>query len=527
MPSRNTAWRLSALLAGIDAPARGGLAPDLVITGITSDSRQVQPGDLFLAVQGHTQHGRTFIPQAIHAGAAAILSDDEDSSPLLAAVLASQRADSPQVPVLTIPQISHRVGLLASRFFHHPSQALTTIGITGTDGKTSVAHFIAQALSQPNTPCGLIGTLGYGVFGATQPATHTTPDAITLQRQLAALRDRGVTAVAMEVSSHALDQRRVVGVDFTVAVLTHLSRDHLDYHGTVEAYAAAKRRLFLDHHPRFAVLNRDDAFGQQRLVELTASSFQITTVAYGLRSPPAHATYRAAYEVWAESVTAHPAGLDIHVHSPWGEGTLSVGLLGAFNAYNLLAALSTLLILGIPFTDAIQRLQVTAPVPGRMERFGAAGQPLVVVDYAHTPNALAQALMALRAHVRGRLFCVFGCGGDRDVGKRPLMGQAAARYADQIILTDDNPRTEAPDAIVHAIQQGIHQPDRVAVIQPRAHAIQAAIAHAGPEDAVLIAGKGHENYQIIGLEKHPFSDRDEVCRALSERITSRSSVCLF
>ena len=318
----------------------------------------------------------------------------------------------------------------------------------------------------------------------------------------------------MEVSSHALDQGRVSGVQFAVAVLTQLSRDHLDYHGTAEAYAAAKRRLFFDHQPGWAVLNLDDAFGRGIAADWPDRS---RLVGYGLGARPE----RLERFVWGENLELSPAGLRLRVRSSWGDGELRAGLLGRFNAHNLLATLATLLALELPLAEALARVGRSATAPGRMERLGGGpGEPLAVIDYAHTPHALEQALIALREHGGGRLWCVFGCGGDRDAGKRPLMGAAVERLADRMIVTDDNPRTEEPERIVAGILAGMRQPAAATVIRDRRAAILRALAEAEAGDIVLIAGKGHEDYQIIGAERFPFSDRAVVLDGLSAKTTT-------
>jgi UDP-N-acetylmuramoyl-L-alanyl-D-glutamate--2,6-diaminopimelate ligase len=368
-----------------------------------------------------------------------------------------------------------------------------------------VTQFAAQALDRAGSRCGVLGTLGYGLYGELRPGTHTTPDPIRLQGALAELRDQGARVVAMEASSHALYQGRSHGTDFHVAVLTNLSRDHLDYHGSVQAYASAKRRLFETPGLRHAVLNLDDAFGrglQQRL----AAGVQV--LGYSL-SPQTKAPIEALV---ATRLELRPGGLRIGVDTPWGRGELSTSLLGRFNAANLLAALGVLLALDMPLDEALARLGHTRVVAGRMEPFGGGDRPLVVVDYAHTPAALEQVLTALRAHCPGRLWCVFGCGGERDTGKRPLMGRTAQRHSNGVIVTDDNPRGEDPEAIVRDILAGMDAP--VAVILDRGEAIRQAITSARAGDVVLVAGKGHEQLQLVADGRLPFSDRQCVSEAL-------------
>ena len=490
--NRAVPFALGRLLAGFaEVPAQWA---DLPVSGLSADSRTVQAGDLFFARRGGQRHGLEFLDAARAARAAAVIWEPPDDGWL--------PAGDGGLPLLAAPELGRNLGLIASRFYGEPSRRLAVVGITGTDGKTSCAHFIAQALSNAATgPCGLLGTLGGGVYGQTEPSLHTTPDPLAVQRWLGGLAAAGRRYAAMEVSSHALDQGRVNGVAFAVAALTHLSRDHLDYHGTVEAYAAAKRRLFVDHQPGWAVLNYDDAFGRHLTTEAQGCA---PIIVYGLGERP----QRLERFVWGERLELTPAGLRMQVRSSWGDGELSTRLSGRFNASNLLVALATLLALEMPLPEALARLAETTPAPGRMERIGGGpDQPLAVIDYAHTPHALEQALTALRTQGGGKLWCVFGCGGDRDAGKRPLMGAIAERLADRVIVTDDNPRTENPDQIVAAIRAGMRRPDAGIVIRDRRQAIGQALAEAGGGDIVLIAGKGHEDYQIIGAERWPFSDR--------------------
>jgi UDP-N-acetylmuramoyl-L-alanyl-D-glutamate--2,6-diaminopimelate ligase len=478
----------------------------LLVSGLATDSRQVRSGDLFLACQGLHVHALAHAAQAVQRGAVAVLWEPGADTSLQAL------ADHLSVPALAVPGLGQKLGQIADRFYAHPSRAMHVIGVTGTDGKTSVTHFIAQALSGEGESCGLLGTLGYGVWGRLQPPTHTTPDAVRLQAEFARLRDAGVHRVAMEVSSHALHQRRTDGTRFATAVLTHLSRDHLDYHGSVEAYAEAKRRLFFSAGLETAVLNVADAFGR-RLAEQLGANIQI--IAYGR---PEH-RYASAAAQWIHlaSVTPRPEGIAMQLESSWGRAELQVSLLGAFNADNLMAALGALLACGLSLDAAVNRLAALKTVPGRMELFAQPGMPRVVVDYAHTPHALETVLQALRPHCLGELICLFGAGGDRDPGKRPHMGAVAERYADRVVLTSDNPRSESPDAILEQIAAGFAQPQRARRIPDRGQAIDELIATAAPDDLLLVAGKGHETYQQIGAQRLPFSDRARVLQALQRR----------
>lgn len=492
MPPR----RLQALLSGLtDAPV-----PDMEISGITADSRRVRPGYLFLAQPGGSRHGLDFVPEAAVRGAAAVVwdGDPEDA-----------RAEAVSVPALRVADLTHRVGEIAARFYGRPARSLFTAGITGTDGKTSCAHILAQALGFTGGRCGYMGTLGYGMLNDLAPAAHTTPAAVELQDWLARLTAADADAVALEVSSHALAQGRVDGIEFDVAVLTNIGRDHLDYHGSAAAYAAAKRRLFDMPGLKTAVLNADDAHGRAWLETLPEG---VEPVAYGLDTDAVPAGVR---RLIAHDVLTQPHGLSLEVTGDWGELRLHSRLLGRFNAYNLLAALAVLLLRDIEPAEAVAALDRVQTVPGRMELVdGGPGRPMVMVDYAHTPGALEQALRAAATHGRGRLICVFGCGGERDRGKRPLMGMVAARYADAIWITDDNPRGEDPRTIVADILAGLPAAAPVIVEHDRAGAIAEAIAAAAPGDAVLIAGKGHETYQLVDGQRRPFDDRAAARRAL-------------
>ena len=474
--------------------------PELSVSGVEMDSRRVVSGQLFLACRGRTHHGLAYLQQAMERGAAAVA---WEPSP-------EQSAPAARIPAIAVEQLSSRAGEIAARYWGHPSSRLFTVGITGTDGKTSTAHLVAQALERLGERCAYIGTLGVGRIGELDAATHTTPDPVALQRVLALWLAQGARAASMEVSSHALDQERVSGVEFDVAVLTNLGRDHLDYHGDLAHYAAAKHRLFLRPELSAVVINRDDAYGRAWAHEIEHGP---ECVLYGLD----HGPLPSERHVLGCDLHLHADGLDFDVVSSWGRQRLNSRLLGRFNAYNLLAALAVLLVKGVELPQAVKALSQATTVPGRIEGFrGPAAAPLVVVDYAHTPQALEQVLGALRAHARGKLYCVFGCGGDRDRGKRPLMGAAAAQQSDVIIITDDNPRSEPPEAIVAEIRQGIPAERPVRVIHDRAAAITTAVREAGADDVVLVAGKGHENYQIYGKEVRDFSDRDFVSVLVAE-----------
>jgi UDP-N-acetylmuramoyl-L-alanyl-D-glutamate--2,6-diaminopimelate ligase len=488
---------LRALLAGsaVAVPA------DVAIVDLTLDSRHVQFGGAFIALPGTRTHGIGFAAQAVNAGARAILWEPT------AGVVAPRVPDS--VLLLAVPNLTAVLGTIADRFFNSPSQAVRTVGVTGTNGKTTTAHVIATASQLLGTATAYAGTIGFGRVDALQSVTHTTPDSITVHRQLAELREAGVRCLAMEVSSHALDQHRVDGVRFDTAVFTNLTRDHLDYHGSFESYAAAKAKLFSWPQLKHAVINADDQFGRTLLGSSTPTA-DLTSYS---RSPAVSDPRRR--HLFATRAVAGATGLDITVDGSWGVATLHSRFIGDFNVENLLAALGTLLGWNVPFHDALAALERCSPPPGRMETLVATGKPLAIVDYAHTPDALEKLLGAARRHTTGKLICIFGCGGDRDPGKRPIMAAAAERLADVTIVTDDNPRTEDGDAIVADIVKGFAAPARALIERDRAKAIAQGIALGKPGDVVVIAGKGHEDYQIVGAERRRFSDR-EVARAALE-----------
>jgi UDP-N-acetylmuramoyl-L-alanyl-D-glutamate--2,6-diaminopimelate ligase len=480
---------------------------DVVVNDVTLDSRAVVPGGLFLACKGRTHHGLKFAEQAVALGARAILYEDSPD--------ASAPRSGAGLFVAAVPQLSQRASGIADRFFGAPSQALRMAAITGTNGKTTCAWLLAQALQFCGRPSAYMGTLGFGRPPALVATEHTTSDAVTVQRHLAALRSTGAECVSMEVSSHAIDQDRVAAVRFDTAAFTNLTRDHLDYHGTMDAYGAAKARLFTWPSLVNRVINVDDPFGQQLATQLSSARLIVTT----RQGEVPVSGQRHSHFVRAVRVTPDPAGLVIGVDTSWGPGELTVRLIGEFNVDNVLTVLAVLLAWDIPFAQAVRALEQCRAANGRMEMFGGRGStPLAIVDYAHTPDALAKALGAARLHCRGQLRVVFGCGGDRDAGKRPLMGRIAAELADDIIVTDDNPRTEDPKRIVSDIVAGITRKAPTVVEHDRALAIRMALQRSVPDDVVLVAGKGHENYQIYGTERRPFLDQAVVAEALEKRL---------
>lgn len=472
---------------------------DVAVSGLVMDSRAVARGDLFVACRGQQHDARTYIEQAVGSGAAAVLAERGERW--------QQSHQLQGVPVVVVDELAAQLSAIAGRFYAQPSQRLKLLGVTGTNGKTSCTHLLVQLLNQLGQRCGLIGTLGTGVDLQIEAGINTTPDALSIQRLLAQWSEQQIRYAAMEVSSHGLSQQRVAALQFDSAIFTNLSRDHLDYHGSMQAYADSKAQLFMQPGLSRAVLNADDPFSQQLLARLPAG---VRALTYSVQTPSA--------DIWVRDLRCSRAGIAAQLHSIWGSAELYCPLWGAFNLGNLLAVIAVLAEQGFALEAIVSALATLQAVPGRMERIrvdGMAGDIDVLVDYAHTPDALEKALQAMRAHVPGRLWLVFGCGGDRDRGKRPMMGEIAERLADQVILTSDNPRSEQPAAIVADIQAGATK--SMSVELDRAQAIALAIAQAKPGDSVLIAGKGHEDYQLLAGRKLPFSDSAQARLALRAR----------
>lgn len=468
-------------------------APALRLTGMGLDNRNIKPGDAFVAVKGQSGHGLDYARAAVGAGAVAVIHDGLQAVPEL------------DVPAIEVTGLGGKLGELASRFYAAPSEQMTIAGVTGTNGKTSVAHFLAQSWQRVYGNAGMVGTLGYGPLGHLQSGDRTTPDTLRLQQVLADCVKSGIEHLAMEVSSHALQQQRCQTVQFDAAIFTNLSRDHLDYHADMAGYAAAKRLLFTDYAPSFAIINHDDAYGRKWFGELNGG---MQMLSFGLQK---------GAELRAKIRSVDINGMNIRITGPWGSEQVHTCLLGAFNASNLLAAAGTLVLLGMPWNLVLHQLELMQPVPGRMMRLGGQpGQPVVVVDYAHTPDALESALHAVRAHLDGKLVCVFGCGGNRDQGKRPQMGRAAELLADDVFVTSDNPRNESASKIIEDVVAGFERPGNATIEPDRAAAIQRAIANCKAGDVVLVAGKGHEVWQEIGGQKIPFSDESVIRHALGD-----------
>ncbi len=471
--------------------------PEAEVCGLTLDSRKVKPGYIFVAVEGRFDHGLAYAEAAVDRGAVAILCD-ADFDQYCQQILSSLMTKVMCVPV---KNLQRKLAEIAARYYSYPEAEMSVIGVTGTDGKTSVSHFVAQAMYAQDRPSAVIGTLGNGIINQLEEATHTTPDVISVHEMLSSFYQQGVRSVAMEVSSHGLDQGRVEAVGFDIAILTNLSRDHLDYHGDIAAYRQAKKKLFTESASHCQVLNIDDGFGEELFEELKNSR---PIWLYGKNKQKAE---QSKYYACAENIETHAHGTGFKLHSSAGNAEVELALIGEFNVYNALACCCVLLQSGLELKEVVRRLEKLHTVAGRMELVSRPGKAAVVVDYAHTPEALSQALVNVRKHATGKLICVFGCGGDRDTGKRPLMAEAAEKLADAVIVTNDNPRNEKPELIIEDITKGFNDMSKVVIEPERTRAIKQAIGMATEDDLVLIAGKGHEEYQLIGNQKIPFSDR--------------------
>ena len=510
---------LSTLLSAYLDQQQLAAIENITITGMNLDSRAIQTDMLFVALQGGQTHGLRFAKKAEQLGAAAVIWESSIEN--------ETNIELPKlgIPLIAIEHLSNHLGNIAANYFNHPSRDLNMVGITGTDGKTSVSHFIAQSLNSEFTDtCRVIGTLGIGSPDKLQTATHTTPDVISVHSLLQQQKVSQARSVAMEVSSHALDQGRVNAVNFNTAVLTNLTRDHLDYHHTVEAYAAAKEKLFYWQGLDNIVVNIDDAMGL-RLAKDRANS-EMRVIAYGL-NPPSDLP-KGVELILAKQASFDHRGIIANIVTPIGESVLTAPILGRFNLSNLLAVLGVMMSMDYSLDKALAQIKSVMTVAGRMQRIQAPllsastssshqqDSRLLVVDYAHTPGALEQALLALREHTQQRLICVFGCGGNRDTGKRALMAKKAEALADEVIVTDDNPRNEDASKIFRDIKQGFKKLEKVVFEHDRNTAIRLAVKRAQAGDVVLIAGKGHETVQIVGNQKIAFDDREVAKIALQE-----------
>lgn len=498
-----------SLLNTPEAALQALAAQGVLATGVADDSRAVQPGDIFLAYPGDLSDGRRYIADAIARGAAAVLWERSPTSGGEAFVW----QDAWRVPNFAADRLRAMSGSLAHKVYGCPSERLSLIAITGTNGKTTVSQWIARA--HPRA-CAVIGTLGAGLPGALVETGFTTPEATTLMRTLAGFANAEVQACALEASSIGIEEGRMNGARVDIAVFTNLTRDHLDYHGDMEAYAAAKEKLFHWPRLRLAVINLDDPFG--RALAGRVSAAKVIGYTQQADTPPRQGM------VSAEEVEETLHGLRFRLCTPNGRAWVETGVIGRYNVSNLLAVAAVLLDAGVAPQRIAACLAELQPPAGRLEKIGGVGEPLVVVDYAHTPDALENTLQALREVAKARgagLTVLFGCGGDRDRGKRPLMGEVAARLADRVVLTNDNPRGEDAAAILAEIRLGAPHAE---VIPDRAGAIHATIRAARPGDVILVAGKGHESYQEVAGVRHAFSDVEEAQAALKERCETRQEI---
>ena len=492
----NFSKSLTELLSGL-----ANVTASVDVTGVAIDSREVKSGDLFMAYRGTSVNGVDYINDAIEAGASVIVIDETETT----------NFDSVSIQMVRVPNLRKQAGVIISRFYDEPSKGMQVIGVTGTNGKTTVSYMIAQVLSLLGKKSAVIGTIGNGPFGKVQSANTTTPDPVKLHSLFSDWRNE-VDSVVMEVSSHALDQGRVAGTEFNTAVFTNLSRDHLDYHETFEDYAAAKFQLFQTAELEQAVINIDDDYGV-KYIELISSDLKI--YAYSTKTNHIVVKNKNISYIYCKKIESENLKTKLTIESPWGEVFVQTNLLGIFNIENILAAFTSLCASGLSIEDVAESLSEFSGVPGRMEYFVSKNKPLLVVDYAHSPDALEKALSTLRSYCKGKLYCVFGCGGDRDVGKRSEMGTIAESLADQIVLTNDNPRTEDEKIIIESILDGIKEKSKVIIKYDRSDAVINTFLNATEEDVILIAGKGHENTQQIGNMLLPFSDR-ELARRLTE-----------
>jgi len=510
---------LDYLLEGFIDDSLVGQCRDITINALVQDNRKARSGNLFIAHQGFNTHGLLYAQDAVAKGVSVVLWDgdlgfnNDKRDEILDSI-------SNKVLCIQCPDLKYKVGAIASRYYEQPSLSLNVIGVTGTDGKTSIAHFLAQCLDAYDVPCGVLGTLGNGFINDLHPTGLTTVDALLVQKTLSDIQQAGAKHVVMEVSSHGLDQGRVNGVAFTTAVLSNMATDHLDYHGTQAHYVAAKKRLFYTPGLSSAVINLDDEFGRKLAKEVRE---HVCVWGYSLEKDISAYKDCADYFVNAVEIKPFERGCHLSVSTPRGEGCFDLPLLGRFNISNAMAVLSTLLLTQISCESAINSLTAIRSVDGRVEIIAEDDKPVVVVDYAHTEQGLSAVCHSMRDHFSGVIWCVFGCGGDRDRSKRPLMAKAAEKYADKIIVTTDNPRHEDPQSIVDEVLTGFSSLENVEAILDRRQAIDIAITNAQPGDVVLLAGKGHETSQIVGDVHIAFDDRRVARELLSARAPNDSA----
>ena len=488
---------------------------DFPLNRLIIDSRKVKKDDVFIAIKGYTVNGRDFIPQAIASGATLVLTETNRKANDLKINYLKQK-DKKVIPQINVFQFSQKLSKIAADFYHSPSKHLSVIGVTGTNGKTTVTQLIAQCTILLNKKAALLGTIGNGIYNHLEPSVNTTLSSVELQSYLADFVAKRVQVVAMEISSHGLSMNRVKELHCAATVFTNLSRDHLDYHKTMNRYAKAKWSLFCcdEKEKQVAssgksIVNYDDAYGRRWINKLS----NVTTVSCQPKSLRRLKTLDKPY-VGVSMIEYHDKGAQIHMESSWGNAIIHSRLLGEFNVSNVLLAIATLLTLDYPFFAVVNMASYLKPICGRMEVIHIKNSPTVIIDYAHTPDALQKALQASRIHCKGNLWVIFGCGGDRDTGKRPLMAEVAEQFADKIVLTNDNPRTEDEMKIIHDIEKGLTDFKNTQVITDRVEAITKTLTQAKPNDVILIAGKGHEDYQIVGKTKHHYSDQETVKQIL-------------
>ncbi len=494
---------IAMLMEIIDASPSNNLQPKApMCSGITEDSRQVEEGFLFIARPGLESDGRRFIHQATARGAVAVLCEATEIEQFVQAV-------NCPVAIFKVKNLADKLGKVGATFYQNPSNELTIIGVTGTNGKTSCTQLIARVAENLKKKVAVMGTLGNGRLKELESTGNTTTDALTLQGHLAEFKNSKVDIVSMEVSSHALKQGRVNAVNFNVAVFTNLTRDHLDYHGDMKSYADAKKMLLVKKELKTVIINADDAMGSSLINddEISAKKYSFSITPINAREPH--------NSVWTESVVFHNAGIEAEIATPWGTVDFKTSMIGQFNLSNCLAVITTLGAMGFSPKDVADQLSTMPFVKGRMERFGGEDKPLVIVDYAHTPDALKHVLQAIKPHTSHKLWVIVGCGGDRDRGKRPEMASIAEEYADHLVFTSDNPRTERVEDIITEMLKGLHRSSSCEVEYDRESAIRNSISKAVLGDVVLIAGKGHETFQIIGKEKLLHSDIEVVEQALA------------
>ena len=509
---------LDYLLEGFIDDALIEQCRDITINAIVQDNRKARSGNLFIAHQGFNTHGLLYAQDAVAKGVSVILWDgdlgfnNDKRNEILDSI-------SNKVLCIQCHDLKSKVSDIASRYYEQPSLSLNVIGVTGTDGKTSIAHFLAQCLDAYDVHCGVLGTLGNGFINDLHSTGLTTVDALSVQKTLAEIQQAGARHVVMEVSSHGLDQGRVNGVAFTTAVFSNMASDHLDYHGTQDNYVAAKKRLFYTPGLGSAVINLDDEFGRALAKEVRD---HVCVWGYSLEKDISAYKDCADYFINATEIKPFERGCHLSVSTPEGDGSFDIPLLGRFNVSNALAVLSTLLVSQFSLEKAIKSLAAIHSVDGRVEIIAEDDKPVVVVDYAHTEQGLSAVCQSMRDHFSGDVWCVFGCGGDRDRSKRPLMAKVAEKYADKIIVTTDNPRHEDPQSIIDEVLTGFSSLDNVEAVLDRRQAIDIAISNAQPGDVVLLAGKGHETSQIVGDVHIAFDDRRVARELLAARAPNDS-----